>query len=316
MTQEIRKELDAWMRPASSLVTFAKSLRMEGPGGSSVTNPSQQSQEEAQKVVDHFEGIELDELPENVRTAITNAKATLTQSATAVQTAEQRRAQAEQFARGKQSEADKLRGVLQHHNLADKPVPQGGGNGATDRDARIAGRQTRLEAKGLKPEAAKVYAEMLEDEAATQREELLREFAPLAGAVGGVQASQVLAAAESEHAQIFAIPEIAKQVRETVGVMSQNGTAVTPQAVKHVIEMAYGNFALNNPTKLAALNKAAGEVPRFSGGGGMSGGGHVNNPTGKNDGAPVATQPETATIMANIVGHMKKDLPSAKGAKK
>ncbi len=301
------------MRPQSQLVSFAKSLRMEGEGGSQATDPSkQQQQDDAQKIVDHFKDIDLDELPDNIRTAVTNAKATIIQLSTTVQTAEQRRGQAENFARQKQSEADKLRGVLQHHKLTDAPPSGDKPNLEGD---KIAARAARLvEKHGLKPEAAKVYATMLEDEARETRDSIMRELSPLAGAVGNVQAGQLLQAAEVEHSHLFAIPEIAQAVRDNVKVMVQQGNTVNANSITHLVEMAVGSYTLRNPGKLDKL-KVNTEIPNFKGGGGMNtGGGHRSNVDTKTDGRPTATQPETMKIIDAINAHMIKDLPK-KGTK-
>lgn len=309
ITQDQRKELDAWLRPQSPLVTFARSLRMEEKQGGGQDDPSGKQQDDAQKMVDHFEGIDLDELPENIRTAVTNAKATLTKLSGDVQTAETRRGKAEEFARKKQSEVDRALGKLRQHNLnPDDPAAPNLSPNKTAHDALL----KKFTDDGLKPEQAEAYAKMFASANAIQREQLLAELGPLAGAVGNLQAQQSLAAVEAANANIFAVPEIAKQVRDNVAVMVQQGNVVNVQSVNHLVEMAYGKFAMNNPDKIKDMQ----QIPNLGGGGGFKGGGgHVNKVDAAQGDKPVATQAETPGIIAAINAQMTHGLPSAANAK-
>lgn len=304
ITPEVREELRAWLRSVSPMTAFALNLRGEGPGATQQgADASKVATEQAQKVLDHFEGIDLDELPENVRASITKARETITQQSTSVQTATEKLAKTEQFARQQQSEADRLRTVVKRHNLDADSSKANSGNLA---DAKFKERVDRLVAQGLKPEAAEVYAKMLSDEAEVQRKEIISELGPLAGAVGGLQAQQVLSAAETVHEKFFAIPEVAKSVRDNVAIMVQNGNPVNDQTIQHLLSMAYGEYAMTNPTK----TQASQEIPRIGGGGGMgSGGGHVgvaNQPAIV--GAPRTTQPETVSIVNALNAHMRQGL--------
>lgn len=308
LTQDQKREMEEFMRPVSPLVSYAKSLRMEEKKEGGSPGSGGPSADDAQKIIDHFEGIDIDELPENVRGAIAKARETITTTTAAAQTAETRRTQAEQFARKQQSDADRLRGVLQHHNLGNGSPTNQPPNLEGD---KLAARVQRFIDKGLKPEAAKVYAEMFQEESAIQEREILARVSPLAGAVGSVQAQQVLGEFETSHANLFAIPEVAKQVRDNVAVMVQQGNTVNSASVNHLLEMAFGAYAMKNPGEVSKLNSAAAAVPNFSGGGGMNtGGGHRSNANLPADGKPVATQPETSTIIAAINAQMIRDLPT------
>lgn len=309
ITQEVRKELDAWLRPFSPIVAFAKSLRMEG---ASQEADASKAKEDAQKTVDHFEGIDLDDLPENVRTAVTNAKATLTTLQTTATAAETRRAQAEGFARQKQSEADKFRGVLQRHNLDPNDPPKQGNLSGDKHKALV----EKFTADGLKPELAETYAKMFASASEIERASLIQELGPLAGAVGGIQATQALAAAEGKHADLFKIDEVAKNVRDNVAVMVTQGNTVNAATIDHLLEMAYGGYLMRNPDALKTQTTQQQQVPKLGGGGGMgTGGAHFSATEKSGDGAPPTTQPETTSIVNALNAEMRRGLPAKKGGK-
>lgn len=296
MNAELEAELRAWNREVSPLAAYAKTLRMEAPVVAN-SGPSQ-TEDQAAAIVDHFKDIDLDELPDNVRSAITNAKATLGTLQTTVTTAETRRTKAEEFARSKQSEADKLRGVVQRHNLDPNAAPK-----STDlSDAKHLARVERLTKQGLKPEAAEIYATMFAEEAKATEAEILGRLGPMANAVGGLEATHALNAAEATHANLFAVPEIGKSVRDNVAVLVSQGQSVNDQTINHLLSMAYGSH-------LMAGNKPISEqkIPNLNGAG-IGSGSHANNLSRQPSGAPNATQPETLSIVSAITKFMGEGL--------
>lgn len=316
LTPRLVEELRQWMRPMSSLTAFAKSLNNVEGGGSQILDPSKTTQNpndpNPQATVDHFEGIDLDELPDSVRERVEKARGEISSLQKSAVASEERRVQAEQFARRQQSEADKLRNVVQRHNLDPNASPHTPSNPA---DTKHAARVERLTKQGLKPEAAEVYAKMLGEESAAMEAEILGKLGPLAGSVGNIQANQALSEVESEKAAYFAIPEVAKAVRDNVDILIKQGSSVNKSTVEHLLTMGYGNHLMQGGKPAGA--QAQIQVPNLGGGGGMGGGGgHVsqaNQPT--SNGAPVATQPETVSIINALNQHMKSGLVSQKGKK-
>lgn len=308
----IKDELREWNRPVSPLTAFVKNLRNEGGG-------AQDDPSKAATVVyvdplgDDFD---FDELPkdqqEKLRKLQTDHRAQFDKSLEL----ETRRKAAEDFARTQQSRADKLAGVVQRHNLlADGPSTATQPNSA---DTKIASYEALFLKDGLEPVQAKAYAKMFASANAVERQSLMQELAPLVGNVGSIQAQQVLNSAKGDFKQVFDIPELDKQITDNIAVLVGQGNVVDEKTVQHLISMAWGNYTLHNPE---ALTKGKGkdnvitkEVPQFRTSL-PAGGGHVSRANVPDDGAPQMTQPETATIMANIGKFMNADLPSSKKTK-
>lgn len=300
-------ELRDWHREVSPLTAYAQTLRNEGESGASQNPDASKQADDAQKIVDHFEGVDLDELPENARKAINSAKEYLNTTQKTLATTEERRVKAESFARTKQAEADKFRGIIQKHNLpADGTTPNLSSDKHTARVDRF------VKQHGLKPEAAEIYAKLFESEAEEIKKGIIGELGPLAGAVGGIQANQLLSQAMSAHSELFAIKEIAESVSNNVNAMVNEGNAVNAGTIEHLLEMAVGSYHMKNPGK--GIEKKDDTVPNFSGMGVSTGGFH-NSTAPADSKTPRVTQPETASIVNAITAHMKQGLPTKKASK-
>jgi hypothetical protein len=169
-------------------------------GGSQQADPSKQN-----VAPDLFAGIDMDELPDDVRSKLEAAKTVVSQTFTEKQQLEQRRTEAENFARQQQSRADRATSVLQRHNLTvDGSSNQ---NRPQTQEETIA---ANLVKDGLKPEIAAGYAKMLAQSNDINRQEILGNMQPLAATVAELQANQLLSSAKSQYAQIFAVEPVAK----------------------------------------------------------------------------------------------------------
>lgn len=304
MINIIKEELRAWLRPISPLTAFAKSLRGEGEAAKPDVTPAQ--------VFD----FDFDELPTDIKEKIVAAKKSFEDQTTKLTQTEQRRLQAEDFARKQQSDASKAKAKLASHNI---PLDGPAQVQPNSEDAKFQARVDRLVKDGLAEPQAKAYAKMLADEAKQQEAELLQRFAPLVHNVGGLQAQAALQNAANAFPHVFAIPELAKEINEAATYMLQAGNVPTPAAVQNLVEMAWGKHVLTNPDALKDTNKGNLEmnqpVPNFRST--MSQGSHTP-PTRKEGDAPQApraTQPETMAIMASVNAELRRGLPTKKGGK-
>lgn len=278
---------------------------VSGTGGAQTPAPSNNPEDQQQKIVDHFEGIDLDELPDNVRGAVQKARESITTLSTSASTSERQRAQAEIFARQQQSKADKLAAVVSKHNLDPdaSSKPNLAGDKHAERVARIMGT-----VPGISKELAETQARMLGAEADELRKEILSQVGAVAQNVNHVNAAQVLSAKEIEKAEFFAIPEVGKLVRDNVAVLVGQGQEVSSQAVDHLISLAVGQHLINGGKM---PEKQTEQIPNFTSNN-LRGGGHVRLPSNSNDRTPPTSDPQTTSIMSAINVHMRQGIPEKK----
>jgi hypothetical protein len=278
------------------MTAFAKSLKNEGASDSKPA--SQQTQP-----TDPYEGIDLDELPDNVRAAISKARGEFTTLQTKATEAETKASKAEHFARQQQSEKDRLAKVVKNHNLPTDNNPPLQSN---DRQAVLA---AQFEKDGLKPEAALAYAKMFITSNEMLRNDILRDITPLAASVGNLQADTLLASVQVEKAQVFQIPEVKQMVTDNLAALVSQGSVISKETIEHLTQMAYGAYAMSNPTK-PLPNQQPQQIPNFSQN--MTSGNLPNNTQRNQSGTPTATQAETVSIMAALNGHLRHGLPPKK----
>jgi hypothetical protein len=304
----IQKELSDWLRPVSALTAFAKSIRNED---GAQDDPSKAAKGE---YVDPLADFDFDELPadqqERLKKLQTDHRAQYDEKARL----EQKRLETEAFARKQQSRADSLESIVRRHNLADGPA--GGGNPVSADAKRIADLQAKLEADGLKPDAAAGYAKMLSTAGDLERQRIYADLAPLIGEVGILKANNELTAASVRFKSVFDVPELNKQIRDNVQLLVEKGQPVDEKTVTHLVSMAWGQYALANPDKLGTpkgddVTRQNHQLPTL-GNQSVTNGGHRNDPTGGNQNGPRVTQPETLTIMSNLKNFFEADLPSSK----
>lgn len=297
----LEQELRDWMRPVSPLTAFYLGCRNEG----------EDARAAATKVyVDPTEGIDLDELPKELREKLENLKTSTRAQFDENAQLEERRKKAEEFARQQQSRADRLDSIVRKHNLGDATPPPGGGN---PNAAKVAELEQRLKADGLNEQQASAYAKMLSTANDLERQRIYSELQPLFAEVQSLRAGNFLANARSQYPQVFAIPELAKHIVDNVAVLTGKGQPIDNNTIDHLVQMAWGQYALKNPDKIGKKpedDPLNGQIPNL-GGGHLGNGGHVNNPGARKDGeAPRATQADTVRIMQGLNTYFEQDLPS------
>jgi hypothetical protein len=308
----IQEELSDWLRPVSRLTAFAKQVRNEG---GAQDDPSKAAKGE---YVDPLADFDFEELPADQQERLKKLQTDFRAQFDEKTQLEKKRLETEAFARKQQSRADSLESIVRRHNLPSDGNPSPGNPVSADAK-RISDLQAKLEADGLKPEAASGYAKMLSTAGDMERQRIYAELAPLIGEVGTLKANSVLAAASVKFQQVFGIPELNKQIHDNVQLLVEKGQPVDEKTVTHLVSMAWGQYALANPDALKPkgddLNRP---VPQLGGNGAITYGGHRNDPTPNNNQGPRVTQPETATIMSHLKNFMEADLPSSKksGGKK
>lgn len=302
MNTEIEKELREWLRPMSPLTAFAKSIRNEG----AAADPN------APTSLTQLFDKDWDELPTDLKERLGGIKTKITELETSAKTTEERRKQAEDFARKQQSEASKAKAKLAAHNIPLDGAPP---STVVSADAKLQARIDRFVKDGMPEPQAKAYAKMLDDEAKLQREEILREMGPMAQQVGHLQATSALLTARSQFPEVFAIPELDKEITDAANYMLSQGNVPDANAIKSLVQMSWGKAIMDDPTLLkekkgADLNQHQ-EIPRM--GRTINTGGRqqqVENPSDPK--APVTTQPETAQIMGNLIAELNRGLPKKK----
>lgn len=284
------------------MVDFFRSLRMEATA---------QPPASSETVIDPFDAIDFDELDDTLKANLQKIQAEFVKTQTAATELEGKRAAAENFAREQQARADRLQ---------QQAGPKKESNGGVVTFA--AEMEEKLIADGLKPEQAKIYAKMFATSAEAHETRLLQKLGPLIGTVGDLQADTHLQAARRESPDVFGVDEINKAVTEGVQSLVTAGRAVIPETVQHLRDMAVGAYVVKHgkvPSKTPTtepVNQQSSirQVRSSTIGGGNGGFVASQNNNGVDPNAPVATQPETASIMANLTKFFPK--PSGKGAKK
>lgn len=304
MMLELNEELREWLRPISPLTAFAKSLKNEGESGSPQTDPSKEVKVDS----DLLAGLDLDELPTDVKERITKLKDAYEDTFKKNTELEDRRKQSEEFGRKQQSEAMQAKAVIRAHNLDGQPAVQ-----QSPEQQAIQSRFERLKAGGMEDKAAMAYAKMLADEAKQQRDEILSSLGPLVGSVGSMQADRVLSDAKQGYQQVFANNELSQQIHQNVGNLVKSGTPVTKETVDHLVSMAWGSHILKNPDALKTQMQQQ-QIPNFGNNPFNGGGGYVPPQQNGNQG-PQATQNETVTIMNAVTAELRREVDAKKGRK-
>ena len=308
-----KSELASWLREESPLVTFSRSLRCEGstPGSSEDANKG------GDKPVSLLEGIDLEELPDEVREALLERDksfAILQADKTRLETEKQR---VEELARNHQSRADRLHEVAKRHNLLEEPGRQ---QKQDDPHATLV--QTykeRFIADGMKPEAAEAYAKMFAMSTQVTEQNLKQQLAgivsPLIQTVGDLTADKLLAQASSgahDPNGLFEIPEVAQEVNEHVANMVRTGSNVSLEIIQSLAKMAYGEYVLKNPDKPKAQSMKMATRQTYPGAGNAPKPPQYTRQQGE---APVAANSETAAAIAAVTGHFNRGLTPKKGGK-
>lgn len=263
------------------------------------------NQPASKETPDILAGIDLNELPTEVREKLVSAKTTFETTHKEVGTLKQQNEQAQLHARQLQSHRDKAMSVLQRHNIPLDGNPQ-------QPNTPEAALRAQLKEQGIPDDQLDKTVKIFMANNGLQQQQLVQTVGPLAQTVAEMQANLLVQSARTQYKDVFAIPEVAKQIDENVQTLLRQGNSVDQATVDHLVKMAWGGHALSNPQQQQPMNQQQ-QIPRFGGTLG-SGGGVVNQPNQNTQGAPVATQAETVSIMNAIGAEMRRDLPK-KGAK-
>jgi hypothetical protein len=305
--------LDKFMRSESALTKFYRSLRMEDQK----PDPS--------KEADPFAGIEIDtlDLPDDVKAKLTNAKTSVATLQQEKKTIAEEKKKAEELARSHQARADRNYEILRKHNLNDDPnKPLAGGD-----DAILADMVKEIKGviPGITDDAALANAKIqlamgrrFQDDTFKRVEKGLN---PYLGTTSSMYADKLLNEAKlpaNDPDSIFAIPEVAKSVKESLDALVAAGNTILPDTVSNLKDMAYGKHVLSlKPEERQKLMEK--KETTFNTGGSQFGSGNPSvamlQQRRQPGQAPVPANAETAAAMAQTLGHMKKGF-NLKGDKK
>lgn len=313
-------ELEQWFRAESPLASFARSLRAEDKSTDPSTTGAQgQQQQQAtgdnNKATDPFEGLDLDELPDDVRETIEKARKDVAILQSDKQRLEAERVNLDKLARDHQSRADRFQERLKSHNLLD----DGNGNGhrqQVDASDEIAeDLKAQFTADGMKPEVAGTYANMFAKSQKLMIPSLLKQIGtalgPMSMTVGNLQADRLLSAAQDGNA-ILQIPEVLTAVRSNVAALVQSGSPVSAGTIDSLTKMAYGELAMTKPEILKQQTQQPPMKLHSRGGNGMTS--HITLPPNQRNGEPVPADAETARAASIVAEQMKRGM-GKKGGK-
>lgn len=303
MNTELEQELRAWLQPVSPLVTFAKSLKNEVGSG----DPKENSSKTDKGPANPWEGIDFDELPDDLKKKLEGAKSDYDAKAKAENELKTKLDGASKFAREQQARADRLDGVLKHHNIgASGDAPKGKPASGEERMVKM------LLDDGLPEAQAKAYGKMLAKAGDAQREQLYQELGPLLGTVGNIQADQFLRQAKEADPDSFAIPEIEAEVTKHIKAFIANGTPIQLNTIENLRDMAVGKLARTNPEKFTKKEEPRTQLPTMR----SSLRNGITSPTPRTaDGKPPTPQdPETAKAVREVVSFFD-NKPAKKSSK-
>lgn len=327
-------ELNAWLREESSLVSFARSLRMEGESANpDVTGDNQQGQQQQQgqqsedDLPDPYAGIDLDNLPDDIRSSIEAKQKEFAIKQTAVKQQLNEAKQVKQLAREHQSRADRFHSILTRHNLIDangRPIAANGESALPRNDEVINKLTAKFEKRGMKTDVARAYADMFADMLPIVSELTSREVGealqPVFNTVGNLAGDKVLVEAMSETNDpegYLQVPEIQTEVRNSLNQLSKQGQTVTLDVIETLKQMGYGKYMMDKAKKGQPQVISIPQQPRFNtrapaGVGGsfaqlpnLQRGGGSNIPIPANEETDRAVQ-STIAIMLNGTGIKKK----------
>ncbi len=287
LIQDQKTELNDWLRRESSLVTFARSLRMEDPpkeGG----NPDDAKTKEP-SILD---GIDKDNIPDDIYALLLEKDKDYKLKVSSLSKAELDKQQLTETARNHQSRADRFHGALKAHNLDPdaKPVDN------KTEDLYFAELKASFLQDGMKPEIAEGYAKILAKAgpiiAANASRSLATSIAPIVAVVGDMKADQTLAEARSEKNDpngLFQIPEVWNKVTENLKHIAAVGGPTDLQTIINIRNMAYGEYIQQNPN--ANRGGSVNLTTRLAG---LAGGGNpIQHRTNSNGGPPNAINEDT-----------------------
>lgn len=318
-TESEKDSLRRFIQVESPLVSYARSIRGEAAAQSTATD----GKETTETTFDLLAGADIDNLPQDFVDKIKKANADLNEAAKFKKEATTEKEKLTKLARDQQARADRNFEKLRQHNLVDSQGNLSTGNTADANElAILQNLEKALIAKGFPADVAKAQASVQFEAFKIFQPETLKQvgtaLSPALATVGDLHATQLLTQAKASEslAPYFAIPEIDKEVNESLAIMAQNQATITPDTIERLVDMAYGKLErTQTPEKRTELKE---KIVSFNTKGTVTaGGGHNANPpsfriTGQ---APVAANSETAAAMAETMARMTKGMNIKKGTK-
>lgn len=311
--KEIEEELRDWMRPFAHSVCVAKSFRNEGEQA----DAQQQQQQQADATVDPFAGLDLENLPDDAKAAITKARTEFANLQVTAKTKEAEAAAQTDLAKKHQSRADRFHTQLKQHNL--DPEGQHQQTQVDPDEVEINSLAKEYEKQlGLTPDIAKQYAKMQHIAYKRGKADILKTVGDAVGphiqSIGTMSVDRLLtnASNEDQYADALSNDAIAQGAREILNTIVANGGAVDKLVIDTAIKMSIGEQAMkgNMPQQQQHQQTTQPQTIRSRG--------LFDNPpmnrgdSSRNNGAPVAKNEDTANAAAKVVEHMRRGLPVKK----
>lgn len=315
---------------------FMLQQQQEGPGDIPPTQsptglPNNQQQQQQQTPEDPFaELLKSDNLDDVARAAIEKARITFANTTKEQKELAEKVEKLTKVASTYQSQADKANALLKKHNLTEgdpnKLVK-------SPEDAQVEAIAAEYVKRGMKPEQAMQYAEMMSVALGVVRPGILNEVGSVLGPaitqLNTINADRYLTAfgGSQEHQVAFKIPGVYDSAKSIVDSMIQNRQQVTQESVQAAIQMAIGETLMKaggDLTNLQTLLKPGGNTtvtppnnntgPSLLAtllGGNLPGNGNFIAPnTGGNGGnrTPVPANDDTARANLQVIALMDRQI--------
>lgn len=312
----VEEQLERWNRPLAPSVVFAKSLRAEGPAATGAVvpggDPGQQQQQ--QQPPDPFEGLDVDNLPEEAREKITKLRGEFASLQKDKDALTKEKEGLTVLARTHQSRADQATAKLQKHGLIEDPNQPPDTNTVTEK--KVAALTKRFVAVGMEEATAKTLAKMQIEAFAELGPDLLKEvggaLGPTVRNVGEMQVDRMLEAAArtDAYSEVLGDQDVFDGARALLLTMVGQGARVDQPTLETAIKITVGERAMKAPSdqnhnpqppqqrQVTSVNRGT----RFSGG--------PSAPLQTRQGsqAPVPQNAETAAAGAKIAAMFKKSV--------
>ncbi len=323
--QESEKDsMRRFMRVESPLVANARSIRNEAEDGKSGAGDEGKNVE---KEADPFAGIDIDNLPDDVKATLEKARggfATLQQETKA---AKELATKNEKIAREQQARADRNFEQLRKHNLVNAKGESSvnSEDGDAEKIEALA-RSFVAKVPKLDMEVARLQATLHIESQKAGKAELFKEIgnglAPALGTVGSLYAEKLFAEAQlpkNDPQGIMQIPEIAASIQDNLAFSVQHGQTITAEMVSNLRDMAFGKYVASaKPEDRAKLfdMKTESRTQGFSTAGHSGSGGHFATLQRQQSSGnkPTAANPDTQAAVEATLASMKRGF-NLKGGK-
>lgn len=302
----VEEEVRAFMRPFAHSVTIAKSFTGE-----------EKQVEDQQPEVDPFAGIDLENLSDDAKAAITKAKTEFANLQTKTKTAEANALAKDLESRKHQARADRFQTTLKSHNLdPDKQQHQQQQNPDATEIQELA--DEYVKEMGLTPEVALAHAKMHHISNKKNESRILKTVGEAVGphiqAVGNMSVDRLLNAASQKEEYFDALgnDDIVTGARDILNSIVVQGGAVDATVVDTAIKLSVGEAMMkgkftpnsnNNPVQpqKQQVRTSLFNNPQM-----------IRNDGNRGDGSPIAKNEETAKAASLVMVAMSRGLPKKK----